>query len=178
MKCQNCGRNEVNFHYSSNVNGAVTETRLCSECARKSGYDFDGMFDMGSLLGEFFPALGMRDSGMGAYGLWNGYMQNPMSMFAPSPLFPFASQPRIALRPIGYRVVQPETKPDAKQEECACGGECAAPAEGTEQTAEVDAEMKKRCEINAIREQMRMAAAKEDFEKAAELRDRIKGMEA
>jgi protein-arginine kinase activator protein McsA len=37
MKCQNCGRDEVNFFYSSNINGSVRETRLCAECAEKLG---------------------------------------------------------------------------------------------------------------------------------------------
>lgn len=39
MKCQNCNHNEANFHYSSNINGTITETHLCGECARQTGYD-------------------------------------------------------------------------------------------------------------------------------------------
>jgi len=43
--------------------------------------------------------------------------------------------------------------------------------------AQVDEEMKKRREINVLREQMRMAAEKDDYEKAIELRERLKEME-
>lgn len=38
MKCQNCGRNEATYYYKSSINGRVTETRLCADCARKLGY--------------------------------------------------------------------------------------------------------------------------------------------
>ena len=38
MKCENCGKNEVTFVYQSNVNGRITEKRLCADCAEKLGY--------------------------------------------------------------------------------------------------------------------------------------------
>ena len=38
MKCQNCGRNEATYYYKSSINGRVTETHLCVDCARKLGY--------------------------------------------------------------------------------------------------------------------------------------------
>ncbi len=38
MKCQNCGKNEATFYYKSSINGRVTETHLCADCARKLGY--------------------------------------------------------------------------------------------------------------------------------------------
>ena len=44
-KCDNCGREEVNFHDTSNINGKVTEKHLCSECAAKLGYADDMCID-------------------------------------------------------------------------------------------------------------------------------------
>jgi protein-arginine kinase activator protein McsA len=41
----------------------------------------------------------------------------------------------------------------------------------------VDEEMKRRREINILRERMRVAAEAEEYEKAAELRDAIKKLE-
>ena len=38
MKCQNCGRNEATYYFKSSINGRVTETHLCADCARKLGY--------------------------------------------------------------------------------------------------------------------------------------------
>ena len=36
MKCQNCGRNEATYYYKSSINGRVTETHLCADCAGRS----------------------------------------------------------------------------------------------------------------------------------------------
>ena len=33
MKCDRCGKNEATFYYKSNINGRVTETHLCPDCA-------------------------------------------------------------------------------------------------------------------------------------------------
>ena len=38
MKCENCGKNEVNFIYQSSINGRTEERHLCSESAEKLGY--------------------------------------------------------------------------------------------------------------------------------------------
>ena len=74
MKCENCGKNEVTFVYQSNVNGRITEKRLCADCAEKLGYTqklasqtqrmMRGLFGGGLLedpFDDFFadmPALG------------------------------------------------------------------------------------------------------------------------
>ena len=232
MKCQKCGKNEVNLHYSSNVNGAVTEAHLCSECAQSSGYDLDRIFSSGSMFGrggmfgyEGFPGIpgplsmfGMdRDFG----GMFPMFSMGGRARPAAYPAFGFSPFIQFALQPW---ISAPQTE---QQSECAsCGGECDTaapqdtaaaqdntPAQGTSRTQEVkqpqemkqdqkaspagepgkhqeapqagsaagsgiDGEMRRRREINVLRDQMRKAARKEDFEKAAELRDRIKGMQA
>ena len=56
------------------------------------------------------------------------------------------------------------------EEPCSCG-KC------EEKKAEVDPEIAKRREINILRHKMKMAAANEDFETAAQLRDKIRGLE-
>jgi protein arginine kinase activator len=54
-KCENCGKNEVSFHFKSNVNGNVTERHLCSECASKMGALGMGPGGLlGDILGDFF----------------------------------------------------------------------------------------------------------------------------
>ena len=35
MKCDNCKKNDANFHSITNINGKVTEKHLCTECAKK-----------------------------------------------------------------------------------------------------------------------------------------------
>ena len=148
MKCTKCGKNEVNFFYTSNINGNVTEHKLCTECAEEMGLMknvfaesrqmmrgmFDGFFGRRSLLDSFFG--GFEPFGLGA---------------------------RDFLR-LGER------------KDCGCGDGCSC-TEEKEVKAEVDPELAKRREINALRHRMKMAAEAEDFEKAAELRDKIRGME-
>jgi len=147
MKCQNCGKSEVNFHYSSNLNGCVTETYLCSECAAKSGYNMHDLFDVENMFQGFFPIL----NGQNAF--------TPMS----APLMGFSMPYRLAALPM---VDQCSIYGD-------CGCDCGKVA-SDDRIAEVDEEMKDRRELYR---QMRIAAENEDFEKAAELRDKLKEME-
>jgi protein-arginine kinase activator protein McsA len=44
MKCQKCGISEVSYFYSSNVNGVMTETKLCSQCLAESGGNINDFF--------------------------------------------------------------------------------------------------------------------------------------
>ncbi|MDR3277575.1 MAG: UvrB/UvrC motif-containing protein [Oscillospiraceae bacterium] len=137
MKCQNCGKNEVNFYYSSNINGTVTETRLCSECAEKLGYGGGAMHRaVAQMLEAPFGGL------TGVFG----------SPFAPS-LFGGAASPAL-------------TPPWAE------------PAQSPAAPARVDDALNRRRELNILREQMRLAADRDEFERAAELRDEIKKLEA
>ncbi len=58
MICQSCGQREATTHIKTVVNGQLTETHLCGECARKQGYghimaDWGGFGSLlGGLLGE------------------------------------------------------------------------------------------------------------------------------
>jgi len=148
MKCQKCGKNEVNFHYSSNVNGCVAETHLCSQCATESGYDIGKIFD----VGNFFDGMVKMRNGI------NGFMPMAIPVVQANTFLPFTIQPRAGMIDNGVP--------------CDCG--CAATKSG-EMNIEVDETMKMRRELNA---QMRAAVEKEEFETAAELRDKIKELEA
>ena len=157
MKCKKCGKDEVNFHYSSNVNGVVHQTHLCSECASQSGIDFGRMFDSSSMFSGFSP-FGTRSRLMPMTML--GF--DPIAMLGIDPAAVFVTWPQAGL-------------PEA---ECACGGSSCETSVPETDEAQVDGDMKKRREINILKEQMRLAAENEDFEKAAQLRDQVKQMEA
>ena len=48
MLCQNCQKNEANMHMKRIINGSATEVHLCSDCARSLGYgDSFGSFGLG-----------------------------------------------------------------------------------------------------------------------------------
>jgi len=141
MKCQKCGTNEVNFHYSSNVNGCVAETHLCSKCAMESGYDLVNLFN------ELFPERG---------GV-RGFMPMAIPVFKSNAFFPVTMRTQQNLQ--------------GQNEACNCGCET---GKARQINVEVDEDMQIRRELNA---QMRAAVEKEEFEKAAELRDKIKALE-
>jgi len=160
MKCQKCGSNEVSFHYSKNVNGCVTETHLCSQCAEESGFDIEKMFEqeqftslnqgqfisLSDILNEFFPVRNV-----------SGFVPITIPMKQSNTVLPFSVYPLMS-------APQHESQCD-----CGCGK-----ARKIDINIEVDEEMKTRRELNA---QMRAAVANEEFEKAAELRDIIKELE-
>ena len=151
MKCQNCGINEVNFHYSSNINGCVTEKHLCSDCAEKTGYDTAGLFDIESAFYGFLPV----------FGHIGGFLPVDHPGTGASLVFP------IRMRRLPGAATRDDT--------CACG--CGAGVPPSPE-AKVDAVMRKRREVNALREKMRLAAENDDFEKAIELREKLKEMES
>ena len=137
MKCTKCGKNEVNFFYKSNINGEITEHKLCTECAEEMGL--------------------MRDVFARSRNLMNGFFEDSFERIAS----PFMHSARNFLGLTGGT---------REEKECACGS-C-----GTEKSV-ADPELSRRREINALRNQMKKAADAEDFEKAAEIRDRIRSLE-
>ncbi len=63
MKCQKCGANNANTHIKTIINGEFKEYDLCSDCASKMGYTnvFSDMEDefsnfLGSFFGNVLPA--------------------------------------------------------------------------------------------------------------------------
>jgi protein arginine kinase activator len=156
MKCDNCGKEEVNFHYTSNINGTISEKHLCAECATKIGIEGKpgpegadpNRPDM-SFEEIFADLFGMRPNRR----MFGGY-----GMMLPTFVIPTVG------------VIIPT----------AAGGAEAAqkPAERpAEVNVALDEEMKKRRELNILRAQMAKAAEAEDYEKAAALRDSIRRLE-
>ncbi|UOO37157.1 UvrB/UvrC motif-containing protein [Oscillospiraceae bacterium CM] len=148
MKCQNCGNEEVNFHYTSNINGNITEKHLCADCAEKLGLTQTSDIKPKGSLAELFTGVfgGLPDEAPVRYNVF----------------FPTFVIPAMGL------LLRPKT-------ETAVPGVADEPA--AENAPEIDEEMKKRRELNILREQLHNAVEAEDFEKAAALRDTIKQLE-
>ncbi len=154
MKCDNCGKEEVNFHYTSNINGNITEKHLCAECAGKLGYaDKSPVRPDMSFEDIFTDLFGGRPTKrmMGGYGMvFPTFIIPTMGVYMPD---------------AGYNSADDENDDDD------------APETHYDISTEIDGDMKKRRELNVLREQMRKAAEAEDFEKAAALRDSIRNFE-
>ena len=161
MKCTNCGKNNASYHYRYNINGTVTEAHLCPECAAKMAPSMQPAFG-GSGMGmlEGMMRNFMNDDFFGSFvndGFFGRSMFTPMMTFG----FPAMLMPGIEIR---YPSAAPEA--DGAESQTA-----------QEQNSQVDPELSKRREINALREQMKAAAEAEDYEKAAQLRDQLHKLE-
>ncbi len=56
MLCQNCKRNDANVHMKRIINASATEVHLCEDCARALGYG-DAFSGFGLGLGDLFGNL-------------------------------------------------------------------------------------------------------------------------
>lgn len=153
MKCERCNNNEATFYYSSNINGRKTERHLCADCAREEGLgsalDFSGESLFSSpfdMFGDVFSDFfSPSRSLMSAFGNFGLPMGGTMTR---------RSAPRVVIGEPDYSV---------------------AP-ESSETRIPVDAgdDVKQRREREALKAQLDAAVKAEDFEKAIELRDKLK----
>lgn len=157
MKCQNCGRNEANYHYRSNVNGQIQEMHLCYECAAAME---------GSVFSNARREMNYNDPFrfiMSPGGFNGGNMWENMN----KGLFNYGAYPQVvminpSIDPHGAPPQAADIKPSPKENRI--------PADAGE-------EIKRRRELNKLRSEMDTAVKSEDFEKAASLRDEIYRLE-
>lgn len=152
MKCENCGKNEVNFFYQSNINGCVEEKHLCSQCAETLGYT---------------QAVAAQSRRM---------MQN----FLSGSLFDdfFAPMPRLLGRPF----FEESLFDDFFQQMPALGASSTQqPAQEVTEKPLVEEKERSRFskmrQLNALRLEQKAAVLREDYERAAQIRDQIRELE-
>ena len=154
MKCENCGKNEVTFVYQSNINGHVEEKHLCSECAEKLGYTQRINAHSQRMMQNFFG----RGSLFGSSFFNDFFSPSLMGRMLDDPFDDFfADMPALSAAPAR----QQETK---KEEDL---------VEKEEQSR-----FSYQRQLNALKVDMKKAVHKENFERAAELRDQIHKLEA
>ncbi len=156
MKCENCGKNDVSFVYQSNINGHVEEKHLCASCAAKLGYSQ-------KLAAQ---SQRMMQSFMDGFGSFGGFFDGT-----------FDSMPRL----LGRMVPLLEDPFDDFFADMPALGAAQETQEQQKKDGLVDNESQSRFsrmrELNALRSQMHKAIRKEDFERAAQLRDQIHALE-
>lgn len=162
MLCQSCQKKQANTHIKSIVNGELTELMLCSDCAEKMGYGnvFSHMFDIGSLM--------------------SGFMGEPStSALAAEQRCPMCGSTFSSISKSGrvgcatcYDVFYDRLLPSIKRihgNTVHTGKRAAIPAEESAAPA-VN-------KVSDLKKQMQSAIDNQEFEKAAELRDKIKELE-
>lgn len=168
MKCQKCGANNANTHVKTIINGEFKEYDLCSDCAKKMGYTnvFSDMEDeFSSFLGSFFGNV------------------LPARTQATRCEFCGTTYPEIAKTGhVGcakcYDVFADELYPSIRRihgNTTHCGKNSKRPENGK---AKKPAEQTKEDKIKALKAELDKAVKEQNFEHAAELRDKIKETEA
>ncbi len=158
MKCEKCN-NEAVFHYQSSINGEKSEYHLCADCANKAGFGEMLQFRPRSMFDSFFRE---------PFGLMDSFFKDPFASFGSladgffgrSLLAPTIDAPSVNIA-VGEPEKVTETEEKAKDNIPRDAGE----------------EFRKKRELFALRHQLRGAVRAEEFEKAAELRDKIRELE-
>lgn len=171
MKCQKCGKNNADTHIKRVINGAYEEYNLCSDCAREMGYgnmfqSFSSSFadDFSSLFGSFFEnALPARTQATRCEVCGTGYSDIARTgmMGCANCYDVFADR----IMPTVARIHGNTTH---------CGKNSAA---GKREKLSKVEEKKPENELEKLKAQLDEAIKAQEFEKAAELRDKIKAME-
>ncbi|MBQ9543611.1 MAG: UvrB/UvrC motif-containing protein [Clostridia bacterium] len=179
-KCDNCKKQNATVHFRQNINGKVTESYLCSDCAAKAGYTADSFFSswnpfegFDKMLGGFFlpqstsaavcPTCGRTLSDVKRSG-----------RFGCSDCYPTFAD-RLDLSPFTgsvYRGRRPAVKGATLGERIREHAE-----KNAEKKAEKAEKIKTADEIASLKSELKAAVANEEYEKAATLRDRIRAIE-
>ena len=174
MKCQNCGEHDANFKYTEIINGVKKELNLCEDCARKMGVadiNFNIPINFSSFFGDFL----------------NEYDNSPfMPMIAtPSKLQcdeckmtydEFMNTGRFGCSHC-YDVFADRIEPVLKRlhgNTKYLGRNAKVNTEHIKEKEDVKSENH---EIENLRKELKKAIKDENYERAAELRDKIKELE-
>lgn len=168
MKCQKCGANNANTHVKTIINGEFKEYDLCSECAKKMGYtnvfgDMEDEFSnfLGSFFGNVLPAR----------------TQATRCEFCGSTYADIARSGHVGCANC-YSVFADELYPSIRRIH-GNTTHCGKHSRLAEQTRKSNAaEETKEEKIKKLKAELDKAVKEQNFEHAAELRDKIKELEA
>ena len=159
MLCQNCGKNEAEFHYRQNINGEETEKHLCRECVNESGNAGQTPTQyLNSMLSNFFEAPSVRQLNKGETCPVCGINRAEISRTGKAGC------------PDCYGIFEDMFMPYIKRIHRATAHTGKIPESA-------GAEIRLKREILKKKEELRAAIDLEEFEKAATLRDIIKSLE-
>ncbi|MCL1828704.1 MAG: UvrB/UvrC motif-containing protein [Oscillospiraceae bacterium] len=146
MKCEKCNVKEAEVFCSFTINGSSTRHSFCAGCAEEEGLGDCFSIPGGRVFESFFRKTD---------GFFNDFYE-PAGFFGPMRYTPFA-----ALLPQAAEACMRAVPAEPAAEESNIPDDA---GEG----------IRKKRELTALRHQMKAAAREEDFEKAAEIRDKIK----
>ena len=167
MLCQHCKKNEATTHVKTMINGEYAEYRLCSACAHELGYDSvfpDMTADFGGLLSSFFsnalPALSGAAHCKNC-GSTLGDIKRTGKVGCADCYDTFFNELMPMIRNIHGNTEHKGKRPDV-----------------IEYSVNSDEPEKAADKTAALKEELKKAIENENFERAAQLRDEIKRLEA
>lgn len=166
MKCQKCGANNANTHIKTIVNGEFKEYDLCSECAKQMGYtnvfgDIENEFSnfLGSFFGNVLPAR----------------TQATRCEFCGSSYSDIAKSGHVGCANC-YNIFGEQLLPSIRRihgNTAHCGKNSGKADKQSDKPKKETKEQK----IEKLKSELDKAIKEQNFEHAAELRDKIKEME-
>ncbi len=170
MLCQSCKKNQATTHIKNIVNGELTEMHLCSECAAKQGYSnvFDHMFDIGSFM--------------------SGFMGEPSFALATEKHCPNCGITFSQITKSGrvgcakcYDVFYDRLIPSIKRihgNTFHTGKRLRKPQLKSGENHTINAEVSQKSELERLSSELQNAVKNQEFEKAAQLRDKINALKS
>ena len=165
-KCDKCGAQNATTHVKTIINGELTEYDLCSACAHKLGYttvfaDFES--DFPSLLGSFFG------------NVLPARTQSTRCEFCGTTYAEIANSGHVGCANC-YSLFADRLNPSIVRIH-GNAAHCGKHSKALEQEKSQPKEQPKQETVKELQAQLEKAVARQDFEKAAELRDKIREME-
>lgn len=166
MLCQECKENAASLHFTKIVNGQKTEFHLCDSCAREKGDFIPGSkgFSIHNLLSgllDFEPSAGENALGAKPAILRCEQCGLTYNQFGKTGRFGCSEC---------YKAFSGRLDPLFKR----VHGNIAHVGKIPKRRGGV---IRQRREVEQLKMELRQAVEQEEFEKAAELRDRIRGLE-
>jgi protein arginine kinase activator len=163
MWCEQCGKEPATVHITRILNGEVETSHLCQSCAKARG-EFHFALPAPTFLLQNF--LGGLTNAMQAP---SGIGRDPVCPACQTPFSYFQSTGRLGC-PACYEAFQAELDPLVRR------------LHGAERhrghVPPTDPRLGRQAELLRLKEELEKAIAQEAYERAAELRDRIRALEA
>lgn len=161
MLCQSCGQKTATTHLKRNINGKVTELHLCADCAKEqgltsiwngAGFGIDDFW--GSLFSE--PTVRLQADGVRCEGCGKSFSEIAQSgkPGCPTCYTTFYDRLLPSIQRIHGKAKHVGKFPSA-----------------------VDEQYKQEQELQRLKDELAKSVAAQEYEKCAELRDRIKALE-
>ncbi len=159
MLCNKCKKNEATYYMEQNINGKVTKIALCPECANEyNGLSFSP-FGAFNLFGGLFESSSVKKTGP---------IEKKRCTLCASTFDEIVKNGRVGCSKC-YEVFREELEPTVKRVHGNVKHVGRTPAGRIESQPEQD-------EITLLRQQLNEAVAREDYESAAQIRDKIRAI--